>query len=90
MTEPTRREMQRAVAAVGPFVRRWQLPLNPEDMDELVYAVLRHARSTDDWDTITAKVEEQINEHHAKAQRLREAMQAHIERTRDAQGGDMA
>jgi hypothetical protein len=78
--------MLRAVTALGPFVRRWGLPLNPEDMDELAYALLLHARSNDDLDTISAAVEEQINEHEAKAQRLREAMEAHIERKRHGQG----
>jgi hypothetical protein len=86
MTEPTRQEMLRAVTALGPFVRRWGLPLNPEDMEELAYAVLRHARSNDDLDTITAAVDEQITEHHAKAQRLQAAMRAHIEGKRDGQG----
>jgi hypothetical protein len=43
MTEPTRQEMLRALTALGPFVRRWGLPLNPEDMEELAYAVLRRA-----------------------------------------------
>lgn len=86
MTEPSREEMFRAVTALGPFVRRWGLPLNPEDMDELAYAVLRHASSNDDLDTITAAVEEQINEHQARAQQLRQAMQAHIERKHHGQG----
>jgi hypothetical protein len=85
MTEPTRQEMLRALTALGPFVRRWGLPLNPEDMEELAYAVLRHAQSNDDLDTITAAVDEQINEHQAKAQQLRQAMQAHIERARHGQ-----
>jgi hypothetical protein len=86
MTEPTRQEMLRAVTALGPFVRRWGLPLNPEDMEELAYAVLLHARSDDDLETITAAVHEQINEHEAKAQRLQTAMRAHIERKRHGQG----
>jgi hypothetical protein len=86
MTEPTRQEMLRALTALGPFVRRWGLPLNPEDMEELAYAVLRHARSNDGPDTITAAVDEQINEHGAKAQQLHQAMQAHIQRKRHEQG----
>jgi hypothetical protein len=86
MTEPSREEMFRAMTALGPFVRRWGLPLNPEDMEELAYAVLRHARSNDDPDTITAAVDEQINEHEAKAQQLHQAMRAHIERRRHGRG----
>lgn len=90
MTEPTRQEMLRAVTALGPFVRRWGLPLNPEDMEELAYAVLRHARSNDDLDTIIAAVDDQINEHQAKALRLSQAMHAHIERMRHGQSDPMA
>ncbi len=85
MTEPTRQELRRAVAALGPFVRRWGLPLNPEDMDELAYAVLRHAYSNDDLDAIVAAVEEQIDEHAAKAQELHNAMRAHLERKHNRQ-----
>jgi hypothetical protein len=48
--------------------------------------VLRHARSNDGPDTITAAVDEQINEHRAKAQQLHQAMQAHIQRKRHEQG----
>lgn len=85
MTEPTRQELRRAVAALAPFIRRWGLPLNPEDVDELAYAVLRHARSDDDLDAITAAGEEQIDEHAARAQELRDAMQAHLERKHSRQ-----
>jgi len=88
MTEPTEQEMFRAAAALGPFVRRWRLPLNPEDRDELAYAVLRHARSNDDLDTITTAVDQQIDQHEANAQRLREAMQADLERRQDRRKGD--
>jgi hypothetical protein len=82
MSEPTRQEMFRAIAALGPFVRRWNLPLNPEDMDEIAYAVLRHAHTDQDVQTIQALVEQQINEHEAKAQQLYAAMQANLERQR--------
>jgi hypothetical protein len=83
MTEPTRQEMLRAAAALGPFVRRWRLSLNPEDLEELAYAVLCHARTDEDVDTIEALVEQQINEHEAKTQQLRDAMQAHLNHRRD-------
>ena len=45
MNEPTPDEMVRAVTALLPFVSRWDLPLNPEDVEVLAYAALRHARS---------------------------------------------
>jgi len=54
-------------------------------VDELAYAVLRHAHSNDDLDPITAAVEEQIDEHAVKAQELRVAMQAHLERKHSRQ-----
>ncbi len=82
MSEPTRQEMFRAIAALEPFVRRWNLPLNPEDMDEIAYALLRHAHTDEDVHTIQALVEQQINEHEAKAQQLRDAMHAYVERQR--------
>jgi hypothetical protein len=88
MTEPTEQELCRAVAALEPFVRRWGLPLNPEDMDELAYAVLRHARSNDNLEAITTAVEGQIDEHEAKAQQLRDAMQAHLERKHSRQANE--
>jgi len=86
MTEPTEQEMRRAVTALGPFVRRWGLPLNPEDVDELAYAVLRHARTSDDLYEIAAAVEEQIDQHETQAQQLRDAMQAQLERRQSGPG----
>lgn len=44
--EPSPHEVERGVAALVPFVRAWSLPLNPENLDLLAYAVLRHARSS--------------------------------------------
>lgn len=41
---PTANEVQRGAAALGPFVNRWRLPLNPENVELMVYAVLRHVR----------------------------------------------
>jgi hypothetical protein len=79
MSEPTEQEMWRAATALGPFARRWRLPVNPEDIDEMAYAVLRYARSGEDLDEIVAAVERQIDEHAARADRLAEAMRAHVE-----------
>ncbi|GIE85757.1 hypothetical protein [Actinoplanes regularis] len=86
MTEPTEQEMLRAAAALGPFVRRWHLPLNPEDMDEIAYAVLRYARTDNDPDEIVVAVEQQIDQHESRARQLLEAMQAQIDRRRREQG----
>jgi len=35
----------RAMAAMLPFVIRWGFPVNPEDVEEIVYALLLHADS---------------------------------------------
>jgi hypothetical protein len=88
MTEPTEQEMHRALAALAPFVRRWRISLNPEDLHELAYAILRHARSNDDLNTITTAVNQQIDHHDANAQRLRATMQADLERRHDRRDGD--
>jgi hypothetical protein len=86
MGEPTAQELLSARTALGPFVRRWGLPLNPEDIDELAYAVLRHVGSDHVLETIEAAVEAQINEHEANAQRLRDDMQAHLDRDQGQRG----
>jgi hypothetical protein len=86
MTEPTEQEMLRAATALGPFVRRWRLPLNPEDIEELAYAVLQHARTNNDLNEIVAVVEQQIDQHETRAQQLLAAMQAHVERTQRGRG----
>lgn len=39
--EPTPAEIERASDALMPFVDRWKLPLNPEDVEVIAYAALR-------------------------------------------------
>ncbi|MEU7901656.1 hypothetical protein [Actinoplanes sp. NPDC049118] len=80
MSEPTADEMFRAVTAVMPFVRRWQLPLNPEDVEELAYAVPLHARSDRTVAEIDTAVQTQIDQHRQRARHLYEAMRAASER----------
>ncbi|MBL7258740.1 hypothetical protein [Paractinoplanes lichenicola] len=67
MGEPSDDEMMRASAALIPFVRRWGLPLNPENVAELAYAVLVHSRSLLPMEEIPAAVERQIDEHEEQA-----------------------
>ena len=76
--------MFRAATALGPFVRRWRLSINPEDIDEMAYAVLRYARSGEDPEEIVAAVERQIDEHAARIDRMAAAMQAHLDAKRAA------
>jgi hypothetical protein len=78
MSEPTRDELVRAVTALVPFVRRWRLSVNPEDLEELAYAVLRHARSDAGPEEIVAAVEQQIDQHEQQARRLTEAMRTAV------------
>ena len=74
MSEPTAGELRRAAAVLTPFVRRFDLPLNPEDMDLLAYAVLLHARSDRTPDEIAADVDRLIDEHVQAARQLYDAM----------------
>lgn len=53
--------MERAVAALIPVVRRWDLPLNPEDLYEIAYAVLRHGPGDDLSDEAFAEIQAQVN-----------------------------
>lgn len=61
--EPTEEQIERAAGVLGYFVTPWNLPLNPEDLEELAYAVLAHHDSTDSRDEIGAAVEARIAEH---------------------------
>ena len=67
--EPTPEQVERAADVLGYFVAPWKLPLNPEDLAELAYAVLVHDSSAS-WDEIGAAVEEQIAEHRRQAEAL--------------------
>jgi hypothetical protein len=46
VSEPTPEQIEPGSSALVPFVQAWRLPLNPENLDEMVYAVLKHARKT--------------------------------------------
>jgi hypothetical protein len=46
VSEPTPEQIERGSSALVPFVQVWNLPLNPENLDEMVYAVLKHGRKT--------------------------------------------
>lgn len=62
---PSRRQIERGAAAMIPFVQRWHLPLDPEDCDEIVYAILknydRQTRGAKLWETIEKDVNAQID-----------------------------
>ena len=60
--QPTTRQVERAVAALVPFVNEWNLPLNPEHLSELAHAVLVHSDDVTSFDEIDAAVRTQISE----------------------------
>ncbi len=64
MEESARAEMQRAIAALIPFVGAYRLPVNPEELEGMSYAVLRHARSTMSPPEIGESVQHQIEQAH--------------------------
>jgi len=61
--KPTPEQGKRASWALVPFVEEWNLSLNPEELDELSYAVLRHFDSDASWKEIHESVREQIEEY---------------------------
>jgi hypothetical protein len=61
--EPTPEQGRRASWALVPFVEEWSLSLNPEELDELSLAVLRHHDTSESWDEVHAAVRKQIREY---------------------------
>jgi alcohol dehydrogenase class IV len=60
--KPTPEQMERAVAALMPYVLEWNLPLNPEHLYELAGAVLTHFDSATAFDAIDAAERARIEE----------------------------
>ena len=63
----TREQIERGTAALVPFVGAWNLPLNPEQLDELAYAVLTHGQKVGpidpaEWDAIDRAVRAQLED----------------------------
>lgn len=59
-------EFERGLAALGPFAEQWRLQLNPEDLAEMAYAVLVHARSSRTFDEIDRAVRDQLADYKEK------------------------
>jgi hypothetical protein len=68
--EPSREQMERGAAALIPFVQEWRLSLNPEDLDEIAYAVLIHANGDATYEEIDAAVRAQIEEARRRSESL--------------------
>jgi hypothetical protein len=62
--------MDRAVAALLPYVQAWGLPLNPEHLHELAGAVLSHFDSAASFETIEAAERSRIEEFARQQARL--------------------
>jgi hypothetical protein len=75
--EPTPEQVERAAGALLPFVREWNLPLNPEDLDELAYAVLVHYDSDASWGEIEDAVRAQIADSRRRNEMLEARRRAH-------------
>jgi|tagenome__1003787_1003787.scaffolds.fasta_scaffold20913521_3 hypothetical protein len=71
--KPTAEQVERATAALVPFVQAWNLSLNPDDLAEMAYAVLVHHDGDTGLDEIDAAVRAQIDDQHRGAQAMREA-----------------
>jgi hypothetical protein len=63
-------DFERGLAAILPFVAAWNLPVNPEDLEEIVYAVLLHARSDRSFEEIDTEVRQQLAEYKFKMRRF--------------------
>lgn len=55
LTESEREVHERIVASLVPFVIPWNLQLNPEDLDEIAYAIVVFALSDGDRTLISAQ-----------------------------------
>jgi hypothetical protein len=58
---PTETKMERAVVALVPFVNRWHLPLNPEELYEMASAVLEHADGAPLSDEVASEIDQRVN-----------------------------
>jgi len=67
---------RRAAAALDPFVRAFNLPVNPEELALMAYAVLRYTYSDQPLAQVAAAVQELIDQHIADHQRMLRAMES--------------
>ncbi len=68
------------MTALSPFVTAYGLPLNPEDLEEMVYAVLKHAAGLGPVEQIIEAVNKQIDSATAVHAAMVESMQQSIQR----------
>jgi len=66
----SRQQWERAQAAFYPFVHAFSLPLNPDDVDEILYAVLTHIDTEMPVEQIAVQVQAQIQTYLAQARAM--------------------
>lgn len=62
MVEHSHDRLARAHTALVPFVAAYGLPLNPEDLDEMAYAVISHLDTDESLQDIFDRVQDQIRQ----------------------------
>jgi hypothetical protein len=82
--KPTPEQVERGAGVLSYFVAPWELPVNPEELAEMAYAVLVHHDSDASWDEIGAAIEQQIAEHRKNAVELDRAYRDGPDREPDA------
>lgn len=75
MKDLSREQWERAQAAFYPFIDGFQLSLNPEDIDEIILAILTHVDSDASPEAIVDEVRAQIASY-LESSRLRYAVPA--------------
>lgn len=59
--DPTEAEIYRGYSALYPFVKKWKLPLNPENLELMSYAVTKHSGKPGIETDITKEEEDHID-----------------------------
>jgi hypothetical protein len=86
--EPSEDDLRRVGVVLSCFVRPWNLPINPEEIELMAYCVLRYGfRSDVTWERLAEFVDEEVGCHDVRADELRRAMAAEIERRERANQG---
>lgn len=83
LTEPTTEQLIRGASALVPFVTAYNLPLNPENVEEIVYAVLKHAARRSPAEEIAEAVEQQIASEAAAHAAMQESWRRSIDQSND-------
>jgi hypothetical protein len=75
-------QLEKGIAALAPFVRAWNLPLNPENLGLMAMAVLRYAHTDASFEDIDAGVRDLIATDHEAHLRMMDAMRRAVDHRR--------